>query len=358
MNKMRVAIIGQGRSGRNIHGRFFKSESNDFCEVVCVVEQDDERRKRASEEYGCDTVSDYTELFGRKDIDLVVNASYSNMHYPITKDLLEHGFNVLSEKPFGGSYYECNDLILTAKKNNVSVSAFHQSLYAPSFLNVKDIISSGKIGDVLQISLKYSGFARRWDWQTLQCCCAGGVYNTGPHPVGQALDLLGWDENARVVFSSLKTVLTSGDGDDYGKIIIAAPGKPVVDIEVISADAYAGDFVFKIFGSKGTLMSTNSAYKLKYIDDFSNYPERPVIRESLSDENGMPVYCSEKLQFIEENEKISGSSFDVAVAKFYRMLYNNVMLGEPLDITAEHAAQVIGIIEACHAENPLPLKFN
>jgi len=153
-------------------------------------------------------------------------------------------------------------------------------------------------------------------------------------------------------------VLTSGDGDDYGKIIIAAPGKPVVDIEVISADAYAGDFVFKIFGSKGTLMSTNSAYKLKYIDDFSNYPERPVIRESLSDENGMPVYCSEKLQFIEENEKISGSSFDVAVAKFYRMLYNNVMLGEPLDITAEHAAQVIGIIEACHAENPLPLKFN
>jgi len=358
MKKMRVAIIGQGRSGRNIHGRYFKSDNNTCCEVVCVVEKDEFRRNRAAEEYGCETLSDYTELFGRTDIDLVVNASYSQMHYPISKDLLAHGFNVLTEKPFARSYYECMDLIETAKKNNVTIAVFHQSLYSPAFLNVKNIIASGKIGDVLQISLKYSGFARRWDWQTLQCCCAGGVYNTGPHPVGQALDLIGWDESAKVVFSSLKTVLTSGDGDDYGKIIIAAENKPVVDIEVISADAYSSDYVFKIFGTKGTLMSTNSAYKLKYVDDFSKYPERPVIRESLSDDKMNPVYCSEKLTFTEEEDKIVGSSFDFAVKDFYEMLYRTVMNGEALDITAEHAAQVIAMIEAVHAQNPLPLKFN
>ena len=180
------------------------------------------------------------------------------------------------------------DLINTAKEHGVIVSAFHQSLYAPSFLHVKEVIESGKLGDVIQISLKYSGFARRWDWQTLQSFCAGGIYNTGPHPIGQALDLLGWDEHTKVAFSSLGTVLTSGDSDDYGKIILTAPGKPLVDIEVISADAFAGDFVFKIFGSKGTLVSTNSEYKLKYIDDFSAYPERPVIKTPLSNENGDP----------------------------------------------------------------------
>ena len=358
MKKMRVAIIGQGRSGRNIHGRFFKSENNDFCEVVCIVESDNERREKAAAEFGCDTLSDYRELFDRKDIDVVVNASYSQMHYEITKDLLSHGFNVLSEKPFGRSYYECMDLIHTAKKNGTVVAAFHQSLYSPAFLNVKKIIESGKLGDVIQINLKYSGFARRWDWQTLQSCCAGGVYNTGPHPVGQALDLLSWDKDARVAFSSLRTVLTSGDSDDYGKIIITAPGKPAVDIEIISADAFSGDYVFKIFGTKGTLISTNQEYTLKYIDDFSAYPERPVIRKSLSDDSGNPVYCSEKLNFTEEHEKIVGSSFDVAVKDFYKMLYNSVMLGEELDIKAEYAAQVIGIIEACHAQNPLPVKFD
>ena len=357
MEKMRVAIIGQGRSGRNIHGRYFKSDLNENCRVVYVVEQDEARRKRAAEEYGCKVFSDYTELFGVDDVDLVVNASFSHMHYAITKDLLEHGFNVISEKPFARSYFECMDLINTAKANGKLVSAFHQSLYAPSFLNVKKIIEEGKLGDVLQISLKYSGFARRWDWQTLQSFCAGGIYNTGPHPIGQALDLLGWDDSAKVAYSSLGTVLTSGDSDDYAKIIIETPGKPVVDIEVISADAFAGDFVFKIFGSKGTLMSTNSYYKMKYVADFSVYPERPVVTTPLADENGNPIYCSEKLDFTEEEGKIEGSSFDVAVKEYYRRVYDTVMLGKELDITAEKAAKVIAIIEDCHARNPLPLKY-
>ena len=358
MKKLRVAIIGQGRSGRDIHGKFFKSESNDFCEVVAIVESDEARRQKAASEFGCDTVADYKELFGRKDIDVVVNASFSQMHYAISKDLLKHGFNVLSEKPFGRSYYECMDLILTAKKHGVIITAFHQSLYNPAFLNVKNIIESGKLGRILQINLKYSGFARRWDWQTLQANCAGGIYNTGPHPIGQALDLLGWDENAKVAYSSLDTVLTSGDGDDYGKIIISTPDKPTVDIEVISADAYASDYVFKVYGSKGTLSSTNGAYKMKYIKDFSAFPERPLIREPLSNDEGNPAYCAEKLEIVEESDKIVGSSFDVAVRDFYKMLADSILDGKPLDITPEHAAMVIGIIETCHAENPLPVKFD
>ena len=133
MKKMRVAIIGQGRSGRNIHGKFFRSENNDLCEVVCIVEKDEFRRNRAKEEFCCDVVCDYREILGRKDIDLVVNSSYSHLHYPITKELLIHGFNVLSEKPFGRSYYECMDLVNTAKQHGVVVAAFHQSLFAPSF---------------------------------------------------------------------------------------------------------------------------------------------------------------------------------------------------------------------------------
>ena len=358
MRKLRIAIIGQGRSGRNIHGQFFKSEANDFCDVVYVVEADERRRTRAAEEYGCETFADYTELFGKTDIDVVVNASFSQDHYPITKDLLAHGFNVLSEKPFGRTYYECMDLINTAKKNNVIVAAFQQTLITPAFLNVKKIIESGKLGKIHQIKIKYSGFARRWDWQTLQSKCAGGIYNTGPHPIGQALSLIDWDETARVAYSSLDRVLTSGDSDDFAKIIIAANNKPIIDIEVISADAFSKDYVFKIYGSKGTLLSSNSSYQMKYIEDFSAYPERPVVSGFLANENGEPCYCTEKLNFTEESEKIEGSSFDVAVRDFYKMLAETILEGKPLTVTPEMAAQTIRIIEACHAENPLPLLFD
>ena len=85
--KLNVAIIGQGRSGRDIHGLYFKSPENKNFNVAAVVEKSEERRERAKNEYGCDAYSDYTELFGRNDIDIVVNSSYSHMHMPISIDL-------------------------------------------------------------------------------------------------------------------------------------------------------------------------------------------------------------------------------------------------------------------------------
>ena len=65
-----------------------------------------------------------------------------------------------------------------------------------------------------------------------------------------------------------------------------------------------------------------------------------------------------ELRFTEEAGDISGTSFDVAVKDFYAMLYRAVMNGEALDIPAERAAQVIAVVEYCHAQNPLPVKFD
>jgi len=356
MKKMRTAIIGQGRSGRNIHGRFFKSENNTIVEVVAVVELDSARRDLALKEYpGCVVYSDYHELFVHNDIDLVVNSTYSDTHYSITKDLLEHGFNVLVEKPFARNYFECCDLINIANKNNVTLAVFHQSLLAPHHLGTKAMIESGKLGDIKQISIHYNGFARRWDWQTLQMKMGGNVYNTGPHPIGMALDYLDFDKDAKVVFSKLDTAMTSGDAEDFAKIIISAPGKPIIDIEISSIDAFS-DFNIKVQGSKGTYSCTTSKYKMKYIADGEN-PDRPVIVESLKDESGNPIYCSEKLITHEEDGVFNGSAFVEAVHDFYLMLSEKIFNGKPMEIKNENIAKIISIIETVHAENPLPVKY-
>ncbi len=359
MKKMRVAIIGQGRSGRDIHGSFFLSENNDICEVVAIVDELEDRRERGMKEFGCDGYADYRELFTRKDIDLIVNASYSHLHYAIAKDCLEHGYNVLNEKPFAKTMYEAMDLMNTAKKNGVIVTAFHQSLYAPPVLKLKEVIASGKIGDVMQISMNYSGFSRRWDWQTLQSFCAGGVYNTTPHAIGVGLDLIGWDNAAKVTYSYLgMTEFNSGDANDFAKIIITAPGKPLIDIECNNNDGFKGE-PFKIFGTKGTIATgpfANSV-KVKYIVP-EELEERPVVIGALrKPENGYPAYCSEKLNFHEEEIAAEGDVFSTGTSMFYHMMYNTLVLGKPLDITPEKAAKVIEIIEAVHAQNPLPVKY-
>ena len=357
MKKLRVAIIGQGRSGRNIHGAYFLSDLNDKFEVVACVDEIPLRRYVAEERHpGCKTFADYKELFTIKDeIDIVVNASYSHYHYAISKDLLAHGMNVVAEKPFGRTYEECLDLIETAKANNCKVFPFHQSLFAPNFTKVKEILATGKIGDPVQYSLRYSGFGHRWDWQTILACCAGGLYNTAPHPIGQALDLLDWDENVEVAYSKLASYNVSGDGDDYAKLILETPGKPPVDIEVIScSDAFA-DYIFKIYGTNGTLQVSYGDYKLTYYKP-EEYTEKPLQKLALKDVNGDPIYCSDDMKKYEESGELSGSAFDVGSNCFYNMVYGELVEGKKAYINPEKGALAIKIIEECHKRTPLERK--
>lgn len=139
------------------------------------------------------------------------------------------------------------------------------------------------------------------------------------------------------------------------KIIMTAPDKPVIDIEINSNDAYSAP-TFKILGSKGTYKSTPSEYEMKYIVDGEN-PEQKLILESLQNAEGLPSYCSEKLITHEEKGEVKGTAFDVGTAQFYEMMYNGIVNGEEMSIKPENAAMVISVIEQVHAENPLIVKF-
>ena len=356
MKKLNIAIIGQGRSGRNIHGLFLRSEDNDIFNVIAVVDRDEKRRNRAKEEYpGCEVYSSYTELYGRSDIDVVVNSTISNEHYGVAKDLIEHGFNVIVEKPFARTRYECDDLIRLAKEKGVKLAVFQQSFLAPFYGFAKEVIASGKLGEIKQIDITYSNLARRWDWQTTQVKLGGNIYNTGPHPIGLALGFLDFDDDAKVIYSRLDRVLSSGDSDDYAKILLTAPGKPLIDIEVNSNDAYPAANV-KILGSRGTYKSTISEYEMKYIVDGEN-PERPLIIESMNNEEGFPCYCSEQLITHEESGSFEGTPFDVGTMNFYKMIYKAITENADMEVKPEHAAKIISVIETAHAANPLEVKF-
>lgn len=357
MKKLNLAVIGQGRSGRDIHGNYYHSERNVYYNVKYVVDADEHRREIAKREYeGAVILSDYRELFNYKDIDLVVNCTYSEMHYAVSKDVLEHGYNVLSEKPFGRNRYECEDLIATAERNGVVLAVFHNTQLAPFYLDALRLIKEGVLGDITQVSIRYNGLARRWDWQTLKKKLAGSLYNTGPHPVAMALGFLDFDENSTVAYSKMvSTTLTSGDGDDYVKAIITAPGKPVVDMEISSTDAFT-DYNLKIQGSKGTFKCIPQKYKIKYIVDGEN-PDRPVIEEFIHNDDWTPTYCKETLVAHEEEGEYDGTAFDVGTAGIYENVYYKLTENRPLIVTNDMAKDVIGVIETVHAQNPLPLKF-
>ena len=358
MNKiLNVAIIGQGRSGRDIHGNYFLSDaSKALYKVVAVVDHMETRRERAKKEFGCDVYDDYRALLDRKDIDLVVNSTFSHLHYPITKDLLAHGFNVVVEKPMSAHAFECEDMIKTAKENGKILTVFHQSRLAPYYKKVREVLDSGVLGDVLQISIAFSGYARRWDWQCANRYYGGGVLNTGPHPIDQAVELLGADVMPQILYSKLAKVNTFGDADDYAKILMTAPGKPLVDLEISSCDGYS-DYTYKIQGSRGALKGTIWKVEWKYFDP-ATAPKHELTLEPLTDDGVTPRYCSETLDWKTESAEFDRNTvFTVAVEDYYDRLYKSITAGAPLFLPPERALQVIRVAEAVHAANPMDTLF-
>ena len=76
-------------------------------------------------ETGLKALTDYKELFAFKEsIDLVVNASFTQDHAAISKDLLEHGFRVLSEKPAAPTVAEFDAVTAAAKQAGTEYLVF------------------------------------------------------------------------------------------------------------------------------------------------------------------------------------------------------------------------------------------
>ena len=353
--KLNVAIIGQGRSGRNIHGKYFLTdEAKELWNIVAVVERDDARRQRAVDLWGCDAYKEYPELFGRTDIDLVVNCTMSMDHPSVSRDLLLHGFNVVSEKPFARFGYECEQVIAAAKQSGKMFSIFQQSHFVPYVEKIHEILDSGVLGKPHHISIKFSGFARRWDWQCSKRFYGGSLLNTGPHPFEQALTFLETDDMPNV-FSVLKKINSAGDAEDYVKCILTYPDRPLIDIEITSQDAY-NDRIYDIYCERGSLRAyNNNKITYKYHDE---KPMPELNLEPLRGDDGVsPVYCSEKLEWHNEEVTVVGGGFDVAPAKYYQNIYNNLTAGEPLVIRPEKIKQLVQVMELIHAQNPMEMKY-
>ena len=355
MEKLRVAVIGQGRSGRDIHGKYFLSSGAELYQVVAVVDAIECRRARAKEEFGCEAYQDYTELFARNDIDLVVNASFSQQHPQITLDLLEHGFHVLVEKPFARYAAQCDEMIQSAERNNVKLMVFQQSRFAPYYTKIKRIISSGVLGRIIQINISFSGYSRRWDWQCSQRFYGGSLLNTGPHPLDQALDLMGYNGRMPDIYSKFDRVNTFGDAEDYVKIILTMPKKPLIDIEISSCDGFS-DYVYKIQGSKGCLKSTMEECRYQYFNP-EKEADHNLILEPLMEENGHPKYCSETLHWHEVREKVEGDVFTVGTKRYYENVYAHLTQNAPLVVTPRQIRKEIAVIEEIHKQNPLEAKY-
>ena len=346
MDKLKMAIIGYGRSGRNIHTKILKMLP-ELYEITAYVESETERQEMIKKEMDKPVYSDYTALFGKSGIDLVINASFSQDHVRISKELLKNGFNVISEKPVAKDDVELQSILDTAKESGKKFYAFQQYRFSPGFKKMMEVINSGVLGRIISVNIREDRFARRWDWQTVHENTAGVLLNNGPHYVDFALTFMGFPKDVKVK-AVMDRANYAGNAEDYAKLILTAPGAPLVDLELTASNAFPSK-PFLIQGTRGSLTGDPVSLNWKYFKPEEIEPLKLDTRP-IRDEKGEPIYCREKLP-IHEGSWEGSDDFTERGLEYYRALHASYTGGTDFYIKHEELLLQMKVMGEAHRQN-------
>lgn len=133
---IRAAVIGAGYLGR-FHA--LKYASIPGVELVAVVDVDRERAAAVAREASCRAAYDHREILGG--IDCASLAVPTPLHYPIAKDLLSAGIDVLVEKPLTLTAEEGRQLVQLAAGLGRILQVGHLERFNPALEAVRTILT-------------------------------------------------------------------------------------------------------------------------------------------------------------------------------------------------------------------------
>jgi scyllo-inositol 2-dehydrogenase (NADP+) len=341
---IKVGIAGQGRSGWSIHANALDGLREQFT-IVAVCDPIAARQEEARERFGCRTYAAYADLLADDEVELAVVATLSYLHADHTIAALRAGKHVLVEKPMGLSLAEVDAMIAAAEASGQILTVHQNYRYAADFLKIKEVIASGVLGRVIQISMTVHQFSRRWDWQTLKEYGGGILNNHGTHVIDWALLLI--DDPEPEVFCRMEaTPLYAGDADSHVKLTLRPESGPVVDIELTHACAFP-QARWLVMGTQGSLVSDRSTVRWKYFDP-AEVPPLVLDTRPTPDRS----YNWEELPWHEESCELA-HDFGGNTRQLYGDLYAAVREGAPLTITPESVRRQIAILDKCREQSPV-----
>ncbi len=145
---MNFAIIGLGYWGKNYYRIL---NSNDNINLSAVVDSN----QNINLDEGTKHFPDLEDLLNSKiNIDAAIIATPTNIHYEITKKLLNNGIHVLVEKPLSTKADEASELINLADEKNLVLLVDHTFLYNEAINFAIKSIQDGEIGSLLHINFE------------------------------------------------------------------------------------------------------------------------------------------------------------------------------------------------------------
>lgn len=332
---MRVGLIGFGVAGRYFHAPLLRAAG---CEVVAVVTSRSEEARAAIADVT--VVGTLEQMLERKEVELVVIATPTNLHVSQTRAALLAGKHVVVDKPISATSQEARELAALATQRGLKLAVFHNRRWDNDFLTLRRLIAENRLGDI-------NAYHARWDrfrpqpsagWRNQAERSSSMLFDLGSHMIDQALVLFGRPDWIQAdVFKQRPAALTE-DGFE----ILMAKGTLRITLGV-SYMASDGGWRYRVHGAK-------ASYLKAQLD-----PQEAQARAGIAPED--PQFGIEPKS--DWGKLVTGATGLTEIVpsengrwiSFYEQMRASIVKDIPVPVSANEAADVIELIEAAYTSS-------
>lgn len=147
MHAVPVGLIGYGAWGRH-HARAIASVPDAELTAICARSPESAAEARRDHPQAA-IYSDYRQLLEREDLELCDVVLPSDLHYEVSRAVLDSGRHLLLEKPMTLSVGCCRDLIERARSRGRVLAVGHELRLSSLWGKVKELLDADAIGEPL-----------------------------------------------------------------------------------------------------------------------------------------------------------------------------------------------------------------
>jgi predicted dehydrogenase len=247
---MRCAIVGLGWWAGTLVDAVAGSESISF--VAAVSRSGKERDREFANAHGLKCVASLEEALALPEVDAVILATPPAGHCEQALQAIAAGKHVFCEKPFTMTREQAAQVTEAAAAAGVALALGYNRRFHPSWIDLKERISSGELGTILHAECTMSGpnglslTEEAWRARPEDAPC-GGLFPMGVHAVDGFIDLFGEIESAFCL--SLRRAVPS-DNDDTTSILMRMRSGSTAYLGTMMATVPS--FRFQVYGSKAS----------------------------------------------------------------------------------------------------------
>lgn len=228
-----VGIIGCG----NISGAYFKLiPLYRNLKLVACADINPAASKARSEEFGV-AAQEIDDLLSNPAVDVVVNLTVPEAHYPVSRRALEAGKHVYSEKPFVLTLEQGEALRGIADAKGLKVGSAPDTYLGGSHQFARHLIDSGSVGKIMSGTAHVLGPGMEsWHPNPDFFFAPGGgpILDMGPYYVNNLVNLVGPVKRVVALANKAHEERTIGNGPRAGEkvpVIVATNIHAVLEFE-------------------------------------------------------------------------------------------------------------------------------